>query len=148
MEASVKALVCIACSLYLGACAKPKEHENRVPILYPDSALRQEGSKTLAQVPVLADSAPESGDIQIIDYFLYEDKYYLKLRFLEPVGEVSVSLTEENKYSLTQLNDHTFQLIIYDALDMEEATLLVSSTLTGKTNPPREHLLSHRLNKF
>ncbi|MCC5937839.1 MAG: hypothetical protein JJU34_11215 [Lunatimonas sp.] len=61
---------------------------------------------------------------ELFDHFLYEDKYYLKLRFPKELpGELSIGLLEGNHYSVTPLDSTVFQLIIYDALDLKVATL-------------------------
>lgn len=62
-----------------------------------------------------------------IEEFFFEDKYYAKLRFpMEYRGQIIVKLKDRGSPVIEQLEDHTFQLVINDALDLNGFELEVS----------------------
>ncbi|MEX2511487.1 MAG: hypothetical protein WD398_01165 [Cyclobacteriaceae bacterium] len=63
---------------------------------------------------------------KIIDAFLFEDKYYLKMRFPLPFqGKISFTLPENPDYESTKLGPNYYQLVINDALDLDQVKLRI-----------------------
>ncbi|MEX2564743.1 MAG: hypothetical protein WD431_02225 [Cyclobacteriaceae bacterium] len=61
---------------------------------------------------------------EILDAFLFEDKYYLKLKFPLPFkGKISFTLPENPDYVKTRLEPNYYQLVINDALDLDQVKL-------------------------
>lgn len=61
----------------------------------------------------------------INDFFLFEDKYYLKISY--PVafsGAIDTNIPECPDYVLTPLDDGVLQVVIYNALDLKEVDFM------------------------
>ncbi len=62
-----------------------------------------------------------------IEEFFFEDKYYAKLRFpMDYRGQIIVKLKDRGSPVIEQLEEHTFQLVINDALDLNGFELELS----------------------
>jgi len=54
-----------------------------------------------------------------LEEFFFEDKYYAKVRFpLEYPGQLEVGIKNRGNFTIGDLGDNTFQLVINDALDL------------------------------
>jgi hypothetical protein len=146
------------CVLLVAAgCSQKNDRENHSTQFVGDTVSIKEtkngGIKGFERKPDPATLQPDSIPWltpAIVDHFLYEDKYYLKLRFTEALpGEVSISLMENNHFSTTALDSLTYQLIVYDALDLAFATLeIVYTPGTEDMRDAARNILSHRTNFY
>ncbi|WP_209332116.1 hypothetical protein [Lunatimonas salinarum] len=144
----------ICCFMLLISCGPtPNNHTamNEPEILSnPSDSVKNPDNATPSTPNTAKDRTTTWLHPELFDHFLYEDKYYLKLRFPKELpGELSIGLREGNHYSFTPLDTTVFQLIIYDALDLKVATLELDYTPTDNDTLPATRLvINHVTNVY
>lgn len=136
----------ILCLLLLVSCGPTPNSEtamNERKILSNPSDSVENPEKTTPSIPNNVEERTTTWlHPELFDHFLYEDKYYLKLRFPKELpGELSIGLIDGNHYSVTPLDTTVFQLIIYDALDLKVARLKLDYTPTDSDTLPATRLV-------